>query len=140
MFAQQTRQPRFSGSRLTGDEHGAAAYSQADRRAVVLAAEEQSTTTHLRCRQTGLLRDPTDVVGDGCRARSVDHFVRDRTQGRAAPRDRHTDFAGIEHVVIVFGVADADGVVDGDPQRGERLPQPASISPLPAAAPSAGPG
>jgi hypothetical protein len=45
-------------------------------------------------------------------------------QGGAAPRDGGPDLAGVQQVVIVFGVADPDDVVDRQSPRAQRAPQP----------------
>ena len=51
---------------------------------------------------------------------SID-FVGDGAQRGAAPFDRDADLARVEQIVVVFRVADADGVVNRDPQREQRL-------------------
>ena len=44
-------------------------------------------------------------------------------RARRCPTDRDTDFACIEQIVVVFGIADPHRVVDRHPQRQQRLAQ-----------------
>jgi hypothetical protein len=127
LFAQQTGHPGLAGTGLAGDQHGSSAHSQADLFSVMLTTEEQATTTHLGGRQSRLLRDPTDIVRDRCRPRSVHDFVRNGAQGRTAPRNRDTDFTGIQEIVIVLGVADPNGVVNRNAQLEQGLPEPGRL-------------
>ena len=123
LFAQQACQPRLAGAGLTGDEDRPPANGETDLVSVVLTPEDEASATHLAGRQARLLRHPPNVVGHGDGSRASDDLVGHRPQRGAAPLDRDTDFARIEQIVVVFGVADADRVVDRDPQREERLAQ-----------------
>ena len=92
--------------------------------AVVLMAEQQSAPSHLLRRETQLLGQASEIWRNGGRAGAGNHFVSDGAQRRAAPFDGDADLARVEQVVIVLGVADADRVVDRQPQRREHAREP----------------
>jgi len=89
----------------------------------MLVPEEKPAPPHLRRRQPRLCRDAPDEVCHGRRVLACNDFVGNGPQRRAAPRDCRADLAGIKQVVVVFGISDADGVVNGQPQREQRLPE-----------------
>ena len=87
-------------------------------------SEQQSAPSHLFRRQTQLLGQAAEIRRDGGRAGAGNHFVSDGAQRRAAPFDGHADLARVEQVVIVLRVADADRVVNRQPQRREHAREP----------------
>ena len=62
-------------------------------------------------RKSRLCRRAADVRGDRRRAVTLQDFSRFPLERVAAPRYRHTKFARVEKIVIVFSVSDRNGVV-----------------------------
>ena len=83
--------------------------------AIVRVSQKQPTTPHLAGRQSNLANAALQILGDRGRPSAFDDFIGNRAQRRTAPSDRYPDFAGIEEIVVVLGVADSDRVVNRQP-------------------------
>ena len=71
----------------------------------------------------GCCETRSDVVGHRARSGTGDDLVGDGAQGGTPPFDGDADLARVEQIVIVFGVADPDRVVDRHPEGEQRLSQ-----------------
>ena len=65
-------------------------------------------------------RQRPHIVADGRRPVALEDDVGGRLQRLAAPRDGDADFSQSQELVIVFRVANRDGVAGREPQRLER--------------------
>ena len=79
------------------------------------------STTGLR--EPRLCRHAFDIRGNRVGSVALDDFIGDGSQRRATPAHRDAQFARVDQIVIVLGVADADGVVQRGAELEERTAQ-----------------
>ena len=90
---------------------------------VNIMTDDDAPAMSLMRRQLDVNGDFANVSSDITRSCSLQNFIRDPLQRFTSPTHRNADLAGIEHGIIVLGVADSDTVVQRQPERIQRLAQ-----------------